>query len=323
METTLEALYKPIAGEMALLREAIRALWTKTLTLLDPGVAAEEPPGGKLLRPALCLLSAGAAGAEDLHEYVPLAGAFELLHMAALLHDDVVDRAPLRRGARSVNALHDDRTAVLGGDYTVALALGVLNDYACGGLMDCAVRTIGQMAEGELNNLIRANGSTDEADCIHLARQKTASLFAAACTGPTFLIESALREPLRRYGENFGIAFQLIDDVLDLCQDEAMLGKPSCGDIVEGQQTLPIMFMRRQADTDARRRLDAMRGGMITDEDRAWVAALLEDTSARELTEAVARRHAEEARRALDEVPDSPCRRAMMDLAEFVLIRGS
>ncbi|HEO71929.1 MAG TPA: polyprenyl synthetase family protein [Candidatus Hydrogenedentes bacterium] len=321
--TFLKVVYEPVSIELKAVYTTVNALWTDALRLVYDDNLELKSTQGKLLRPAMCLLSAGAIGAQDLHRFVDLAATFEMLHLAALVHDDVVDSADIRRGTRSLNALWDDHAAVLGGDYLVARATSLLTPYDSCPLIACVVDSVRQMAEGELRSIRRNANTFSEDDCIQLARQKTASLFAACCVGPTYLIDTPHRLALERYGLGFGTAFQLSDDILDLAQTEEKLGKPSCGDVSEGKATLPLRFMRDGLDPDDTARLDAMRGAAISEQDRAWVAKTLERTGARGQTEAIAHRYVDNARKALDELPESPYRRSLTALLDFVLTRGS
>lgn len=320
---TLQELYKPVHQELDSVRTAVSELWADAMRLVHGGELPRPPAGGKMLRPALCLLSAGASGASGPARFVPLATAMELLHLAALAHDDVIDGSDLRRGVRSLNALWDNHTAVLGGDYLVARAIAIMSGYDSCAVITCAIDSVRMMAEGELKYFGRGRDHFSQEDCISLARQKTASLFAVTCSTPCCLIKKAPRKALYDYGMAIGIAFQLVDDLLDLSQDRETLGKPAFGDIVEGKKTLPILFMREGLDTSGVARLEAMVGGALTEADRLWVTETLESTGARERVEALARSYADEARAALNGVPASVYRDSMHGLTEFVLVRGS
>jgi octaprenyl-diphosphate synthase len=179
------------------------------------------------------------------------------------------------------------------------------------------------MTEGELQSFGRNAERFTQEDCIRLAQEKTATLFAATCTAPTHIIGALYREPLHQYGLSLGVAFQLIDDILDITQHQAALGKPSCGDIVEGKKTLPILFMREALAAEERDRLHQMIGRAIGDQDRAWAAQAIESSGARLRTETIARQFADQARAALDPLPPSAYKDSMLGLAEFVLIRDS
>lgn len=326
MATTLNlgSLYTGIETELDRARDLVAQQWNDAFRLVYGPSSAPPAPGGKLMRPALCFLSAGAAGAEKVSHYVEMAAAMELLHLAALAHDDVVDSANLRRGQTSLNALWDNHTAVLGGDYLVAQSLTILTKYDSCAVISSALRSIHEMAEGELINFGRAKNDLNEEDCLRLAKKKTASLFAVACTTPTCLLESDEHaQALWDFGMGLGTAFQLVDDILDLEEDASVLGKPSCGDIVEGKTTLPILYMREEMGEESIARLKSMVGQEITADDQHWVAAQMKETSAHDRTWAIARKYIDDANRALESMPSSTYAETMSGIAEFVLIRHS
>ena len=321
----LGALYHLVSSELEQVRADVRCHWTEAFQLVHGPSATPPRLGGKMLRPALCLLSAGAAdaaGAMEARRFVDMATAMELLHLAALAHDDVVDNANLRRGHSSLNALWDNHTAVLGGDYLVARALSVLTVYDSCPVIASALESIHQMAEGELINFGRRDRLGEE-DSIRLAEKKTASLFAVTCATPTLLVDATHRAALHEYGMGIGTAFQLVDDILDLEQTADTLGKPSCGDIVEGKSTLPIIYMREAMNAADVTRLDAMAGENLTLDDREWVAAMVKSTGAQERTEALARKYVAHARAALESLPAGRHVDAMHGIAEFILLRDS
>lgn len=321
--SALDTLYRSIQSELDQVQVAVELLWAEALELAGTGFTPQVHTNGKLLRPALCLLAAGAAGGPSRSEYVRLATAIEVMHLGALIHDDVVDGSSLRRGVASLNALWNDRMAVLAGDYLIAGALALIARYNSCALMTDVIDTIRKMAAGELSSFGRNGNRFTQKDCIELAEQKTASLFAVTCSAPTRLMAGRYGEALQRYGFAAGTAFQLIDDILDLSQDEATLGKPACGDLVEGKMTLPVFYMRESMSPSDAARLDGLRGMPLSDEDRRWACAMLECTGARVKAEAVAQSYAAKAQTALSTLPSSAYRDAMIDLAEFILIRGS
>ena len=318
---SLEQLYAPIESPLAQVRGTVESLWGDALKLVGIDESAVPKAGGKMLRPALCLLSAGALGAADLGRYVRLATAFEALHIASLAHDDVIDRALLRRGKPSLSGMWDNHAAVLGGDYLVARAVEILAEYDHCPIIANAISSVRRMAEGELYFFNRRDDPYRQEDCIMLARQKTASLFAEAVSAPAYLLNAARRASLHAYGIALGIAFQIVDDLLDVTQPASQLGKPACGDIAEGKKTIPIMLLREGLDTAELAKLDAMRDAAISDDDRAWVTERLERTGAREKTERLARDYAAEALGHLSELPTGPHRESMEGIVDFVLVR--
>jgi len=320
---SLEEIYAPVASALDEVREVADELWAEVLALLNDHQLPSLSTSGKLLRPAICLLAAGATGAAHIEKMVPLSVSIEMLHLAALAHDDVIDAAATRRGQRSLNAQWDNHIAVLGGDYLVARAMTLLGAYGSAPLLSMIVDTIRQMAEGELISFGKGVDRYSERDCLDLASRKTAALFAAACTGPTFLGDNVHRDRLRAFGLSLGMAFQLTDDILDLTQAEETLGKPACGDLVEGRRTLPIIYMRERLSDKDQLRLDSYQGAELTTQDRRWVADCLEKTGARSYTVEKARSFAETARNTLEALPPSLYRESLDNLADFVLIRTS
>ena len=320
---TLQSLYGQIADELDVVRNGVRLHWTEAFQLVYGPSAAPPRLGGKMLRPALCLLSAGAVGGKSIDHFTDMGVAMELLHLAALAHDDVVDSARMRRGETSLNALWDNHTAVLGGDFLVARALTVLTSYDNCSVIASALESIHQMAEGELINFGVGKENWGEEDCLRLAKKKTASLFAVACSTPTLLNDETHREPLFSFGMGLGTAFQIVDDVLDLTQEEAVLGKPSCGDLVEGKTTLPILFLKEALDASGVDRLVSMAGQEPTPADRSWVAEQVRATGTQEYCDTLARHYLAEARQALSLLPPSGYIESMLAITEFVLIRES
>lgn len=324
MATTLSlaALYAPIQPELRAVRERVLEQWTNAFRLVY-GPAAEPPKmGGKLMRPALTLLSASALGTRDLSRYIDMAAAMELLHLAALAHDDVVDESKLRRGQTSLNARWTNHIAVLGGDFLVARALSVLTVYDSCAVIASALESIHEMAEGELINFGRGQTSELlEEDCIRLAEKKTASLFAVSCATPALLINPADKNSLHAFGMAMGTAFQLVDDALDLDQDEDTLGKPSCADVSEGKMTLPIIYMREALCAEDVERFDALFGNELSDDDQEWIACAARATGAIQRVHDLARTYVERAHQCVEALPAGQYTEAMRGIAEFVLLR--
>jgi geranylgeranyl pyrophosphate synthase len=319
---TLRDLYHPIENALTEVRHTMNGLWHDVLRLVHAHVDEVPETGGKLLRPALCLLSAGAVGGKPAR-FVSMAASYEALHVASLAHDDVIDRAFTRRGAASLNSLWNDHAAVLGGDYMVARSIELLAEYDSCAIVIDALSTIRRMAEGELHFFERDRASIGEEDCLLLAESKTASLFAAACAAPARFSAPEYVEPLHGFGMNLGIAFQVVDDLLDVTQSSAQLGKPACSDVTEGKQTLPLLYLRQALPEKFRARLDALRGASLTDADRDWILHHVEDSGAGQRAVEQAHAHGQEALESLAALPQSDYRNAMENLVEFVQVRLS
>lgn len=199
--------------------------------------------GGKRLRPQLVLLSAAAlGGCETAH--ITFAAIIEFIHTATLLHDDVVDISSLRRGRPTANAEFGNAPSVLVGDFLYTRAFQMMVRLGDMDILTHMAETTNIIAEGEVLQLTRAgDASTNEAQYLDVITRKTAILFAAACYGAATLsgVDEASRSNLREFGLNLGIAFQMIDDVLDYDGNPATMGKNVGDDLTEGKVTLPLI----------------------------------------------------------------------------------
>jgi octaprenyl-diphosphate synthase len=216
--------------------------------------------GGKRLRPILLLLAARLAGARG-ERPVRLACVVELLHTATLIHDDVVDRAPLRRGRPSANARWGDDASVLVGDHLYSKSFDLLvrdNDRA---IMETLARSTVSMTEAEVFQLERKrSGGTSEADYVRIITHKTASFISACCRIGGLLggVPARQLDALTRYGLDIGVAFQISDDSLDFVADQDRLGKAIGADLREGKRTLPLIAMLERAKPAQAERVRSM-----------------------------------------------------------------
>ena len=227
-------------------------------------------PAGKRLRARLILTIAG-----DGPEAVKLAAIVEMIHAASLLHDDVIDAAELRRGRPSINALYGDKTAIMFGDVLYSTAFTQLVDL--GRPIARSIATaVTRLSLGErLDVLLSRRFHTDREAYLEMIYLKTAALIEAAAESAA-LLAGKRPEPYRRYGRNLGIAFQMIDDVLDVTEDEATLGKPAMHDLSEGKTTLPFIDLYEALEEAGQKRLLALHGRPIGAEDREWIREAME-----------------------------------------------
>jgi len=212
--------------------------------------------GGKRLRPLLVLLSAAALGRCD-RSHVAFAATVEFIHTATLLHDDVVDISSLRRGRPTANAAFGNAPSVLVGDFLYTRAFQLMVGLGDMDVLRHMAETTNIIAEGEVLQLVRAGDpGTGEDQYLDVITRKTAILFAAACQGAATLSGAGepQREALREFGLNLGIAFQMIDDVLDYDGDAGTMGKNVGDDLTEGKVTLPLIYTL-EAGTPAERAL--------------------------------------------------------------------
>ena len=231
-------LEKPMRKVEEIIREAVQSpvqeMTAMALHLLSAG--------GKRLRPALTLLSAKLAG-EINHRAVLFAAAVELMHTATLIHDDVIDKADLRRGRATVHTLWGNEAAVMCGDFLYAVAFNILARDGDIEVIRTMAHTSSQICEGEVLELQLAfNPEITEEQCIEIARLKTAELMAAACKIGAMAVRTngQVIAALESFGRNLGIAFQIVDDVLDMEGSVEEIGKPVGSDLLEGKVTLPV-----------------------------------------------------------------------------------
>jgi octaprenyl-diphosphate synthase len=274
--------------------------------------------GGKRVRPMVTLLAAGACGGA-LRDAVPYAAAAELTHSATLLHDDVIDDGPERRGRPASRIIWGNAVSVLSGDWLLTRALEIVSGSpARPAALPALLATMRRLVEGEVLQLsLRGTFAATERDYLDVVIGKTGSLFgwAAAAGAWSAGLTGRVPEALASFGEDVGIAFQLVDDALDYAADPALLGKRLGTDLAEGKATLPLI-RACAAEPRLRERL-----ATVVDGDGAAVAVAAEvievvrRVGGVDEARALARRHTAAALRALDEVPDGPHRQALREAA--------
>lgn len=280
--------------------------------------------GGKRLRPITLLLSAKACGYQG-KSHITLAAVIEFIHTATLLHDDVVDASSMRRGKATANEVWGNEASVLVGDFVYSRAFQMMVAVQNMRVMDILADTTNQIAEGEVMQLMNAHSTdVDEVRYLETIDCKTAKLFESAArlgaviAGQDTEIEHALKD----YGQHLGVAFQLVDDVLDYAGDEDSIGKNLGDDLAEGKPTLPIIQALKTGDKQQRELLtDAIENGRKELLDR--VCAIVESTGALAYTQARAESQVELAKQALQPLPNSPAKQMLEALAGFAITRQS
>jgi octaprenyl-diphosphate synthase len=281
--------------------------------------------GGKRIRPMVTLLSCGACGGE-MRAAVPYAVAAELTHSATLLHDDVIDDGPIRRGQPTSRVIWGNAVSVLSGDWLLTRALEVVSrEPGRPAALPSLLSTMRRLVEGEVLQLsLRGTFAASEKDYLDVVIGKTASLFGWAAAAGAWAAgrNGPLPGALSRFGEGIGIAFQLVDDALDYAADPALLGKRLGTDLLEGKATLPLI-RACQAEPRLRERLSALLDGREAGE---AVAADVIDVVRRvggvEDARALAREHTHRALAALEELPDGVHRRALREAAGHLTERA-
>jgi geranylgeranyl pyrophosphate synthase len=276
--------------------------------------------GGKLMRPALALL-AGRFGDYNLDRLVPLAASVELLHTATLVHDDVIDSADTRRGRPTVNSAFHNATTVMLGDFLFAHAADQVCKTDSIRVVQLFSGTLMTMAKGEIRQDLAAYDSRLQIrDYLQRIGGKTASLFATACEGGAIVAD----EPedwisgLREYGYNFGMAFQVVDDILDFTGNEAEMGKPVGSDLMQGTLTLPaLLLMERQPNgsTVARYFEDSTPENLRAAVDEVLSSGVIDES------QRMAEEFCDKAKAALRVLPENADRGTLDDLADYILGR--
>jgi octaprenyl-diphosphate synthase len=283
-----------------------------------------QSAGGKRLRPALLLLSAKLAG-DCGPTAIQLGAVVELIHAATLVHDDVIDAAETRRGRPSTNMKWGNHTCVLAGDWLYMQAFQIALRERNFQILDLLISLTQMMVEGELLQLERIGSiHVTEADCMQLVDRKTACLFSVCCQIGAIAGHGGLgmQEKLRDYAWNLGMAFQLVDDVLDFTAREKTLGKPVGGDLREGKVTLPLVYALERATPDERRLVETILRQRNYDEvPFSRILSLLQKYQGIERVKERAQAFTNSARQTIIEFPDSPYQRALLAVTELVTER--
>ncbi len=278
--------------------------------------------GGKRLRPLLVLLAANACGYHE-KQHITLAAVIEFLHTAMLLHDDVVDASDLRRGRKTVNATWGNPASVLVGDFLHSRAFEMMVEIGDIRVMEILSHATNTIAEGEVQQLTNVrNPDITEQSYMEVITRKTAMLFEAAAHSGAVLAgaTAAQEDALRRYGLHVGLAFQLVDDVLDYQGTTDDLGKNVGDDLAEGKMTLPLIIARRDGnETQANFVKQAILSGGV--ENLAEMVDIVQKTGGLKYTQDKAVEQTQAAIACLDCLPDSSFKQSMLELASFSTAR--
>lgn len=280
--------------------------------------------GGKRLRPALLLLCNRFAGARS-PGAIRLAAVVELLHSATLIHDDVIDSAATRRGRPSANSKWGNHRSVLAGDWLYMLAFQMALEERNFRILDVLIDLTQKMVEGELIQLDKI-GRIDvtEEDALRLATYKTACLFSGCARLGAILagVDAAQEEALAEYGRNAGLAFQLVDDLLDFTASAQQLGKPVLSDLKEGKVTLPLIYAMENGHREAREMVaQVLHEKEFNSVRPETLVALVQDSGALDRARELAFDYARRAKDCLNGHGDSKYGRALKTLPDFILAR--
>jgi len=320
----LDVLTALVADDVAAVNQLIMQRMESRAAMIPRLAGHIIAAGGKRLRPILTLAAAQMCGYQGLR-HRKLAASVEFIHTATLLHDDVVDDSALRRGGPSANALFGNEASVLVGDFLFSRAFELMVEDGSIDVLRVLSNASAVIAEGEVLQLITTNDSaTSEQAYLEVVRAKTAELFAAACRVGAIVAArpASEEEALRTFGLNLGIAFQIVDDVLDYSAEQARLGKTVGDDFREGKVTLPVIlaihrgseaervFWKRTLDDS-----DLREGDFAHAQDILIRHSTLRDSIKR------ARHYGAIARDALGIFPDHPVKQALLDIVDFTIDR--
>ena len=321
----LEPLSHLVADDLQAVNRLIVQHMQSPVALIPQLASHIVAAGGKRLRPMLTLASAKLCGYHG-ERHLALAACVEFIHTATLLHDDVVDASDLRRGLATANAVWGNKPSVLVGDFLFSRAFQLMVADGSLDVLRILSNASAVIAEGEVLQLMTANDtSSDETTYMQVIEAKTAALFAAACRVGAVVAERPSEEEmaLERFGSGFGIAFQLVDDVLDYSALQAELGKAVGDDFRDGKITLPVVLALQRGDAAER----AFWRRCLEDQDQCdgdleQAIGYLQRHDALADAMACAREHAASARQALDGFADGPAKAALLEVVDFCIDRA-
>jgi octaprenyl-diphosphate synthase len=318
----IDALRSDESDLYALVESFFRESFSTDNALITEAVRRMLAAGGKRLRPRATLLAAAACGGDPV-EHLNLAAYMELIHVATLIHDDVVDNAQTRRGVNATAVDFGNRVSVLAGDYLFAWIFKNVTAGYPHPIPNILSATLADICDGEVLQL-RALGDLDHSldDYIDVARKKTASLFAAsaACGAIVGGGDQAAIEALRAFGDSFGIAFQMNDDLLDMTGDAKALGKPVGNDLTERKMTAPVVLALQGGDAAFRKGFAQFYAGSNNDDLPAVVETIAAAGGLRETRRALTS-FVERAKEALKPLSESAAKHQLSALADALIPR--
>jgi heptaprenyl diphosphate synthase len=316
---TVLDIFNPVSRELEMVEEQLIMSIDTDLAILDEAATHLIRAGGKRLRPAFVLLAARLFSNEIISA-IPLAAALELVHMASLVHDDVIDNSQLRRGQPTVKSEWGNRVSLYTGNYVLAQALRLVATYnrsdILGALADASMR----ICEGEIKQMQSCyNINQGLKDYLRRIDRKTALLISLSCQLGAMVSPASYNQihALKKYGYYIGMAFQVTDDILDFVASEEILGKPVGSDIRQGVITLPALYALKYSEH--RDELAFLLSSPQACVDQAEkIVAMISDSDGIDYAYQVSNRYAEKARQQLEYLPDLPDKESLYDIAAFI-----
>ncbi|EJI84696.1 octaprenyl-diphosphate synthase [Alishewanella aestuarii B11] len=321
---TLDEIQRLAAADMTAVNQQIFSQLSSDVALINQLGIYIVNSGGKRLRPLLAVLAARALGYQG-QQHISVAAIVEFIHTSTLLHDDVVDESTMRRGKETANALFGNQASVLVGDFLYSRSFQMMVSLNSMRVMQVLADATNIIAEGEVLQLMNVNDpDTTEQSYMQVIYCKTAKLFEAATQLAAVISNqpAAIEQAMQAYGMHLGTAFQLIDDVLDYQADAAELGKNIGDDLAEGKPTLPLLYALKQGNARQQHLIrEAITEGNGM-QHFSEIMAALEQTGAFDYTRDKAVQEAKAAQLALQPLPDSPYKQALLALADIAVSRS-
>ncbi len=312
-------LFKQINDELAIVEQKLITSIHTDLTLLDQASTHLVKAGGKRLRPAFTLLSAKMF-AESLDDVIPLAVALELIHMATLVHDDVIDNSNLRRGIETVKSGWGNRVSIYAGNYVFAKSLSLVALYQRSDIIEVLAEASMRICEGEIRQMYSCyDVNQGLKDYMRRIECKTALLISVSCQLGAMVINAGPAEiqALKRYGYYLGMAFQVTDDILDFVATEEILGKPVGSDIRQGVITLPAIYAMKY-DPRGEELKELLSSPEKCSQRAEDIINIVTQSDGIDYAYQVSCKFTEMATKQLQFLPDVPVRHSMEDIAKFI-----
>jgi len=316
---TVLDIFNPVSRELEMVEDQLIMSINTDLAMLDEAATHLIKAGGKRLRPAFVLLAARLFGS-DIVRAVPLAAALELVHMASLVHDDVIDNSQLRRGQPTVKSQWGNRVSLCTGNYILAQSLRLVATYHRPDILSALADASMRICEGEIKQMRSCyNINQGLKDYLRRIDRKTALLISLSCQLGAMVspADSYQVLALKKYGYYIGMAFQVTDDILDFVATEEILGKPVGSDIRQGVITLPALYALKYSEhRDELEKLLASPQDCIEQAEK--IVEMITDSDGIDYAYHVSNRYAEKARQQLEYLPDLPDKDSLYDIAAFI-----
>lgn len=320
--TSVTSLFAPVEADLESLTENLKKLVGSPHPILYAAAEHLFEAGGKRIRPAIVLLASRATspGGELTPRHRRLAEITELIHTASLVHDDVVDESPVRRGVSTVNSRFGNKIAILAGDFLFGQSSWYLAHLDSLEVVKLLSQVIMDMAQGEIQQgLYQFDPSLSWESYLQKSYYKTASLIANSAKAAAVLsdLSPAMADNLYTYGRNLGLAFQIVDDIFDFTGSTEALGKPAGSDLKSGNLTAPVLYaLEEKPELES-----LIEGGFEQEGEWEQAVALIAESEGIERSRQLAKHHAQLAADSLADLPPSPSLQALIEMTDYVLRR--